>query len=552
MTKLVYSFLILFAFSHFAYSQSDDDAKYLEYFSEAQRFLLLEETDTAKFLLQKCLDINPNSGAANYSLARIFFAEQNEVLAITYLESAVELDDNNLCYLRFLADMYEYVYEVEQARNIYSQILELSPYVYDFEDAASFYNSIIYYDNELEVVELMIERFGNTYEAFSRKVEVCFEMQDKECVIDNCEKLILNFPNNPDAYLLYIKYLFIYDLYDEALNIVQIGRSKFSDNKNFDLYAAEYYFEVNVDSTYFYLNNVLENDYAGGNKVVLLMQNNADFFTYNIFESKLDTLINLLFKNYESNFEVISFVADFYFKHNKYYDAISSYEVILKLNMTDFDSYVSLLNLYNRFDLWNELDSLSNVGSELFPAQPIMYLFNGISAFHTDDLDDAYEALIFGNSIVFDQPHLKAFFSFYLSQYFRLSDDESNENLYYNNAISFASKNCDLLAYFAFYFAKNEIYKEKSMNLIGQCIMSDLHDISPYIAYIYAYVLYKFNDYDGALNYIQIAISNSKYPNFTHYELLGNVYFKLENFDLANQSWLKSVNFGNKFLNKEL
>ncbi len=278
----------------------------------------------------------------------------------------------------------------------------------------------------------------------------------------------------------------------------------------------------------------------------------SEIFTYENFGNNLDTILNNYQKKFSSNFETYLFSGDFYFDNYKFYNSISAYRSALDLDITNFETYSKLFNLYSRFGFYKELDSLTNFATDLFPAQPLVYLFKAIAGLALGSYDDAYESLVFGNSLVFDQPELSAYFSFYLSQYFRLTKDNSNENLYYNNALSYASQNCDLLAYFAFYFAKNEIYKEKSFNLIGECIISDIKSLSPYISYVYSFILYKFKDYDAALTYINSAIENSKHQNFVYYELLGNIYFKNNNIQKSEEFWLKSINIGNIYLNKEL
>lgn len=554
MIKLSFKLLILFLFvAKFSFSQTKEDARFYELFSDSQKLLLLEEPDSARVLLEMCLELKPNSSSVNYSLARIYSSEGQSILAISYAEKAHELDDNNIWYLRFLANLYSDSYSYNEAGNIYSTLLSFSPFISDFDNAVNFYDSINDYESELLVLDLILKKFGSTFDNLKRKIDICFKMNNQNCVIKNCEDIIEKFPNNPNSYILYIDYLLSYKKYDSCYNYIKIGQNKFPENSSFDYYSEIYFSKNNnVDSSFFYMMNVIKSGQYTGKELINLLNNSDDFYSYNNFGSRLDTIISALNSNYSYNFDVSKFSAEFYFNKNKFYKAISFYELALSQDVADFELYISLFNLYNRFNYWGKLDSLTTVASELYPAQPLVYLFSGIAHLEQKNFDDAYDSFVLGNSLVFEQPKLKSFFSFYLSQYFRIENDLSNENLYYNNAISSASNNCDLLAYFAFYFAKNQICKDKAFSLIGQCIIADLQNLSPYISFIYSYVLYKFEDYESALNYVQIAISNSKYENFTHYELLGNIQSKLGLTEQANSSWLKSVNLGNLFLNKEL
>lgn len=554
MIKLSFKLLILFLFvAKFSFSQTKEDVRFYELFSDSQKLLLLEEPDSAGVLLEKCLELKPNSSSVNYSLARIYSSEGQSILAISYAEKAYELDENNIWYLRFLANLYSDSYSYNEAGNIYSTLLSFSPFISDFDNAVNFYDSINDYESELLVLDLILKKFGSTFDNLKRKIDICFKMNNQNCVIQNCENIIEKFPNNPNSYILYIDYLLSYKKYDSCYNYIKIGKKKFPDNYTFFYYSAIYFSEnQNVDSSFYYIHNVINSRQYSGLELINLLNKYEEFYSYENFGTRLDTIVTTLDSNYFDNFDVLKFSAEFYFNKNKFFDAINFFELALKQDVTDFELYISLFNLYNRFNFWEQLDSLATVASELYPAQPLVYLFSGIASLELQNYDEAYEYFVLGNSLVFEQPKLTAFFNFYLSQYFRIDKDISNENLFYNNAISSASNNCDLLAYFAFYYAKNKISKDKAFSLIGQCIIADLDSLSPYISFIYSYVLYKFGDYESALNYANIAISNSKYENFTHYELLGNIQSKLGLTEQAKSSWLKSVNLGNKFLNKEL
>ena len=553
MTKLIFSIIFSFLFIQFSFSQTVEEENFMKYFSESQRYLLLEDSDTAIVLLNKCLDIKPNSAASFYSLSQIYFDRNDVMSSIIFAEDALRNDKNNLVYLRFLSDLYLHEFQFDLATELYEDILKISPFISDFENAINFYGIIPDYDKQLETIDLTINKFGPSFDLIHEKINIYYNNTENDNVIKTCDELITIYPDNPDSYTVYIDFLFLFQNYSKAQQLIDYGHNNFSNSAEFNYYAAELAAINNsVDEAYFHLSSVIKANQINGTDILDLMKNYDDFFAYSNFDYRLDSIVFLLTEFYNSDFFIKSFVAEYYSNHNKFYDAIDLYESVLEDNIVDFDTYIILFNLYNRFDLFIKLDSLTSIASEFFPAQPLVYLFRGISLLNTQNYDDAYETLFFGKSLVFDNPNLSAFFNFYLSQYFRLQNNDSNENLYFNNAISFASNNCDLLVYFALYYAKNQIYKEKSLNLTGECIMSDIKMLSPYIAYIYSYNLYKFEDYDSSLKYINIAISNSDYPNFVHYELLGNIYFKLSNYDLADSAWLKSVNYGNKFLNKQL
>jgi Tfp pilus assembly protein PilF len=54
------------------------------------------------------------------------------------------------------------------------------------------------------------------------------------------------------------------------------------------------------------------------------------------------------------------------------------------------------------------------------------------------------------------------------------------------------------------------------------------------------WVLYQSNQPEGALTYLLKAVQNSKEPDATVYEHLGDAYQKLKQMDKAREAWRKS------------
>ncbi len=548
----IFGFIICFLSFLSLNSQTVEKEKFIEYFSEAQRFLLTENTDTAKYLLIKALEIDNQSSAANYLLSKIYEQEAQYFLAINYAENAVNIDAENIWYLKNLALLYEKVNSINEATDLQLQIIQKSDIHDDFQNAIDFFAFYSDYKNQLIALNAAISKFNYEIDFYLQKVNLLQKTGKNDDAVNLLQTIVQKFPQNSLSLVNLAQFYLSEKNLDSAFFYIKKIQTLFPETVYFYELSLKYYILIDKkDSVLYYLEK--SGDCLSSNSAFIqILYENMDFFNYNSFSFDLDTIFyNLYFKN-QSNVRFVNFLSEFYEINNKFYDAIYFYEIKQSKDITDFSTYLKLFNLYNRFGFYSKLDSLAAYAIDLFPAQPVIYLFKGISSLNLSKNNDAYEALIFGKSIVYEQNDLMAYFNFYLSQYFRITGNFSDENLYYNNALSFATSNCDLNAYFSFYFAQNSLYKNKTFNLLGECIINETSSLSSNIAYIYAYAMYKFDDYNSSLNYCQIAISNSSKPNFLYYELLGNVYNKLNKNDLANEAWLKSVNLGNTFLNKQL
>ncbi len=525
--------------------------QHLSLLINSQKQILVGNPDSAVVLLKKCIDENSKSDAANYSLSRLYQEKREYDLAIFYGQNAMNIDGNNLWYIRNLLNLYEINSNFSLANELYLRLLEKSDEVFDYDNACRFFYENSDYKNELLVVVKAIAKFPDQISFYKRAVRTSYILNNFENVEHYSKLLISNFYQNAENYEFCIDYLLLSNLTDASQNVLKQSDIYLSQGENSFLYTIYYTHQKNTDSSYFYLEKYLNSYYADADKVLPFLEKNKDFWNKHYFGEKINDLYSIIIKKYPNDFEVVNFLANSYFYQNSFYTAIELYEKSTSLNHNDFDSYINLLNLYSRFSMFSKLDSLSEKCLELFPAQPYVYIFKSIASLHLGNYDAADEALVLGSTMVFDQSVLSAYFSFYKSQYFRLIGDESKADQQLKEALSFASSDCNLLVYFAFYFSKFDVNPRKSLKIISPCITNDT-SISQSVAYLYSYILYKNNDFVQAKDYINIAIENSEYPNFLYFELLGNICAKSDEKEQADEAWEKSVKLGNIKLDKTL
>ncbi len=556
LIKLKYKFIIFLFFllsASFIFSQNKEIELFKKYFSESQRFLLYDEDDTAKILLLKALKINPQSAAGNYAIAKIYFENQEYFLASDYAEKAVKFNDENLWYKRLLFDIYFQINDFQASTNIINEILKNSNKKTDYLSAINYFDNLNQYENTQKIAKEYIETYEFDFEIVEHLLTASYNLVDIKTIKKYNQKLIKKFPHNKEALILAAEFYWKIDNITKAKNILY--QFYLIDNYNFylNLQLSNIYFKLhNADSALFFIKKSLLSPQNNSVNVITVLDNNIEFIESQEFRQNLDSLLNELQIHFPENQQILLFIADRYNQLNRYYQAIEYYEKSLNTVSVNLDNYLKLLNLYAKFQYWKKLDSLSSEALKYFPAQPYLYLFQGIAILHSDNINIAYDALNYGLSITYDYASIKSYFNFYLSQYYRMKSNYSDENKYYNKALDLAENDCEIKAHFAYYFAKNNLYKDKSLNLIGSCIINDVKTLSPHISYVYSFVLYKFKDYNSALKYIDLAIENSKNHNFLYYELKANILNKQNKAKKAQKFWDLSQKYGNMHLNKNL
>ncbi len=549
--KLIFSHIVIILLSvTYIFSQTENEEKFKSFFSEANKYLLTENTDTAKYLFLQALKFKPNSDAADYCLAKIYYAENDKYLALNYAEKAYDLNSDNEWYNILLFSIYRDVNDIDKASNIIDNLIKNHKLESNFLMAIQFYFDISNYDKVIELSNLYIENYGIASQIFEFELNSMLLQNDLLGIRAFCNTNMDIILSDYDIRIIALDYLFKIRDYNFVKKIIL---SNTNSSGTAMLSLSDVYVEENkLDSAYSFLLNSFNYSDVIADNYYNYFDKNKQFFNDNYSFEQIDTVLNFLQLSFPIQLNLLSFLAEENKFINNFYTSIQLYDRLLRINSDDYQSLLNLMNLYAKFSMWTELDSLSEVAIEYFPAQPYNNLFKGISLLNLNELDDAFAYLNQGLVLAFDNQTLLAYFNFYLSQYYRLNNDEDNEKIYYDKAINFANNDKVLLAHFSLYFAENQINKNECLDLLNKVLNQNISDNSASFLYIKAFALYKFEDYDNALMFANQAIINSEFSNFIFYELRGNIYQKLNENIKATDDFNKSVQLGNIKLNKHL
>ena len=104
-----------------------DEVEFMNFFSQADIFLLKGQPEKALSAYNSCLKLNPQSAAANFQLARIYYNYHDLDAALNFALSAVRLQPENYWYSIFLATIYETLDNFPEALKIYEKLVEKNP-----------------------------------------------------------------------------------------------------------------------------------------------------------------------------------------------------------------------------------------------------------------------------------------------------------------------------------------------------------------------------------------------------------------------------------------
>jgi tetratricopeptide (TPR) repeat protein len=112
--------------------------------NDGMKFYIIEDYAEAIKSLERAVALNQNSGAAYYTLGKLFLFQKNIVKARAYSELAVAQDASNKYYYEQLGHIYEYQKLYADASKVYKRLTILFPdtpdYYYDIAAMSFFQN----------------------------------------------------------------------------------------------------------------------------------------------------------------------------------------------------------------------------------------------------------------------------------------------------------------------------------------------------------------------------------------------------------------------------
>ena len=179
---------------------------------------------------------------------------------------------------------------------------------------------------------------------------------------------------------------------------------------------------------------------------------------------------------------------------------------------------------------------------ELFPNQPIVYLFNGMAHLQNEDYSKAAFSLEQGQGLVVDNPAMQnQFFANLGDAYYRLGK-YSSAWMNYERALKVNPQNDYVLNNYAYYLSLRNENLEYAAEMAASVVQRNPTD--PTYLDTYAWVLFQLEDYANAQRYLEKALENGGGSNGEILEHLADTYYKLNRAEEAVLFWQQALKAG--------
>ena len=514
-------------------------------FIEANSQKLLGNYDAARELFLKCLEYDDQDAASMYELARIARIRNQSIEALEWAEKAVETDPENVWYMKLLAELYQENMQFDKSIVVMEKLVELHPNNLEYLYELALSNLLVgNYEESIDIYNEIEEKIGITEEISIQKQKIWMRMEKSKKAISEIERLCEAWPDET-RYKSILAELYMSNGMDEKAlkTYLEIIESD-PDDAYIQISLSDYYrkkgeFEKSFEH--------LKIGFANPNlsidaKIQILLT----YFTEKAFfdEQKEEAfeLAEILVTTHPEEPKAYSIQADLYYQGEEWSKARDALRIVIGLDSSKYMVWEQLLFTDSNLEDFESMRQDSRRTIELFPQQPLPYLFAAVASYNFEEHQQMVKDLERGIKFVVRNDLLKAEFYNYLGDAYHQTDQDEKAFEAYDASLKIKPDNSIVLNNYAYYLSLNGKELERARTMAKKATELDPENASNQDTY--GWVLYKLGEYEEALEWIGKAIENHNTDNAEVLEHYGDVLYKLDQKEEAKRYWEKAQKAG--------
>lgn len=521
--------------------REDNTALFLEANSEK----LLGKLDKAKELFLECLVLDPQDAASMYELARIERLNNNTDQAIEWARKAVDQDPTNVWYLKLLSELYQEDMQFDKSIEVSEQLVELHPesleYLYELALShllvGNYRKSIEVY-NDIEII------IGVTEEISIQKQKIWMRLDESEKAIEEIEALCDAWPSETRYKSILAELYLSNSMEDKALQTYLEISEQDPNNAYIQISLSDFYRKRgDTEKSFEHLKRGFSNPYLDiDTKVQILLA----YYTVNEYydEQKDDAteLASILAETHPDNPKAYSIQADLYYQNEEWEQARESLRKVVELDPSNYIVWEQLLFTESFLSDFEAMREESRQTIELFPQQPLPYLFAAVAGYQFEDHEQMIKDLETGIRYVVRNDLLLAEFYNYLGDaYHQVGQDEKAFEAY-DACLKINPDNSIVLNNYAYYLSLKGVELERAKKMARKANELDPGNASNQDTY--GWVLYMLGEYEEALEWIGKSITNHNTDNAEVLEHYGDTLYQLGRTQEALEYWKRALSAG--------
>jgi tetratricopeptide (TPR) repeat protein len=520
------------------------------FFSEAQKFFILEDFAKALMYFERVAELNPTNPTVHYKIAEILARNQKEedlVKAAQNIELALKYDNKNKYFYLLASNIYAGLGQFGKAtamlETMMQEVAGTEEYLYEL---AALYIFDKKEDEALRVYDRAENLMGVDEVSSIQKQQILLGKGKIQEAIREGEKLLHAFPDEERYVLGFAETLSRYGQGLKAIGYVEAFIKDHPEAGNSKMLLAGLYrdngheeksrsiaLQVMEDATVdvsskvlmasVYVNTVANNR---NNKV----SNQAlEEFTVSLFQ-KLEA-------HHPNDPNAHLMGGNLFLAMERTEEAKVQFLKSVRAGSNSFEPWHNLMFLESQS---NQVDSLlkhSEEALELFPNQATAYYFNGYAHVLKKQYKEGVYSLEQAKRLSSKNPEFVSDICALLGDAYNGAKEYVKSNQAYEEALAFNPNNDIVLNNYSYYLALRKESLEKAERMSSQLIRL-FPDNAAYLD-THAWVLYAREKYKEARKVIEKAIQSGT-PSAVHLEHYGDILFQLGEIDQAVKQWEKA------------
>jgi tetratricopeptide (TPR) repeat protein len=508
---------------------------------DAKKYEITDNPQKAEDLYRQYIDKYPNDPVAYFELSRIVADKKNVDEALKLSEKAVSLDPSNIWYRLYLAELYQVKGDYKGAIDIYVKIVAQHPDNLDYYyHLAELYIMSERYLEAVAVYDKVEDKAGISEEISLQKEKLFLYVNDIPRAQQELERLVAAYPSNTKYLSILAEFYMSNGKPEKAFETYKTIEASDPSNPYIHMSLADYYRKAGNKEKAF---EELKLGFSNPNldidtKVNILLS----FYTVNqIYTEMKDqafTLARILVETHPNEPKAHSIYGDLLQQDKQLAQAQDEFIKVVTLDSSKFVVWQQVMSLDVQLERWDHLAGFGKRCSELFPDQPMPYLFTGIAYLQKKEYDKAVTDLNRGVKLVVDNNELLAEFYMYLGDACHSLKQPENSDNFYEKSLALKDDNAYVLNNYSYYLSLRGKDLDKAEKMAKKAVTLEPNNSS--FQDTYGWVLFKLGRYDEAKTWIAKALEDKEGVSGEVLEHYGDVLYKLGEKEKALEYWNKA------------
>ncbi len=511
--------------------------------------------DRAMDLFGQVIRMDQNNDAAHYELAQIYYQNKKFNDALYFARTAARLKPSNEWYQLLLADICMNTGRQSEAVSIHEKLAKTYPqrieYYFNWANALMFSGKM---EEAIKVFDMAEQKIGIERDLIVQKERMYLKLGKIDKAAAEVEKLIQANPADMGAYSLLVELYQANGMKEKVLETVERMKKINASSPHVFLAMAEYYRSIKENEKSFEQLKLAFRSLDLDSEIKMRILSSY-FPLVQLQENMLDQALELSAIFTEIHPEEAlghAVYGDFLNMAKKTEQAAAEYRISLDLDNSNEQVWQQYLLNLSELRNSDKMLKESEEALSLFPNNPIFYFLNGIAKYEKKRYSEAAETWITGSKMVVDNNMLLVDFYSRLGDTYHELKNHAESDKYYEKALALDPKNAFVLNNYSYYLSlrKENLEKAEKMSKLSNDLMPNQSSFLD----TYAWVLYQMGRYEEAKVWIEKAIANSGSTNGVILEHYGDILFRLNKTQEAQEQWKKAkeAGGGSDFLDKKI